>query len=79
MFFGPAYFCWNYPTDRLYLGMNHMKKSIQLVVLGLALSCAVLAQAAKPVFLITPVTKAPSTIYAGQIITTAYTVTNTTP
>ncbi|WP_298627027.1 hypothetical protein [uncultured Legionella sp.] len=56
-----------------------MKKTIQLIVLGLALSCTVLAQAAKPVFLITPVTKAPSTIYAGQTVTTTYKVTNNTP
>lgn len=56
-----------------------MKKSIQLMVLGLALCCTLLAQAAKPVFLITPVTKAPSTIYAGQTVTTTYTITNNTP
>lgn len=49
----------------------------------LALICflPLLATAAKPVFLITPVSgkKTPSTIYAGQTLTATYQVTNNTP
>lgn len=56
-----------------------MKKSIQCIVLGLVLCVPIMTQAAKPVFLITPVQKAPTIIYAGQTATATYQVTNNTP
>lgn len=56
-----------------------MKKSIQFITLILAMCCPVFAQAEKPVFLITPITKAPSIIYAGQTVTPTYNIKNNTP
>ncbi|WP_298624181.1 DUF1566 domain-containing protein [uncultured Legionella sp.] len=56
-----------------------MKKSMQRIILGLALCLPLLAQAEKPVFLITAIQKAPSTIYSGQTATATYQVVNNTP
>ena len=59
-----------------------MKKNVQLIaywVLGLVLCMPLLTQAAKPVFLITPIQKAPATIYADQTTTATYRVINNTP
>ncbi len=56
-----------------------MSKKFQLIVLGLLclITCGVFA--AKPVFLIKPIQKAPRVIYAGQTATALYQVTNNTP
>ena len=56
-----------------------MKKSIQFMLVGLALCIPVLTQAARPVFLIKPLTRAPVILYTGQTATATYQITNNTP
>ncbi len=56
-----------------------MKNILRRFLLGLMILTPGLIIAAKPVFLITPVQKAPDTIYAGQTVTAIYMIKNNTP